>query len=174
MELFGPTHGATTSDCCHKRLSGQGCPSYFWKATTWSRPILVTSENHWQYGCSVHSPNIDIPDYIPRDYKLLHKVMTVESNKEGKAGEGILSLGCLRMAYPTMSIADDDDIVYLFAKGSSKRSMAMVLAVDVRMRTLQGAASLSKRHDGFLRYFLASGISKHFKTTGTSVVSTVL
>lgn len=61
-----------------------------------------------------------------------------------------------------MSIADDD--VYLLAKGTS---MMMVLAIEVRMWTLRGVVKLPERHLSFMRYFLASGISKNLKTTGT-------
>jgi hypothetical protein len=87
-------------------------------------------------------------------------------NEEEKA---TLSLGCLRMVYPTMSVADDDDVVYLLSKGTSIRSVEMEVAVDVRAGTTQGVAKLdTKRHVGFMRCCLASGISQHLKATGTS------
>ncbi|KAM3368993.1 hypothetical protein ACQJBY_017098 [Aegilops geniculata] len=135
-----------------------------WRATTWSMPIPVTSLNGWQFRCSALSTEIDIPADVKRHYKLLHKLMSGSANKEGNAAEEVLSLESLRMAYPTLSITDGDDIVYLLAKGTGMRAMPTVFSVDLSMRTLRGVAKLPKRHLGFMRYFLASGISKHIRT----------
>ncbi|EMS63507.1 hypothetical protein TRIUR3_18502 [Triticum urartu] len=99
-----------------------------------------------------------------KHYKLLHKLMSGSANKEGNAAEEVLSLESLRMAYPTLSITDGDDIVYLLAKGTGMRAMPTVFSVDLSMPTLRGVAKLPKRHLGFMRYFLASGISKHITT----------
>ncbi|RCV43811.1 hypothetical protein SETIT_9G323700v2 [Setaria italica] len=53
----------------------------------------------------------------------------------------------------------------LLHKGRAE--MEMVFAVDVRVGTLQGLVKLdAKRRLGFMRCYLASGISKHLNTSG--------
>ena len=77
------------------------------------------------------------------------------------------------MAYPTVSMDDDDDVVYLLSKGTgtSVRSVEMEVAVDVRTGTLRGVAKLdTNRHVGFLRRCLGSGISKYLNTIGIPTV----
>ena len=78
------------------------------------------------------------------------------------------------MAYPTLSVADDDDAVYFLSKGTSIRSVEMEVAVDMRAGTLQGVAKLdTKKHVCFKRCCLASGISEHLKPniSGLQVIS---
>jgi len=73
------------------------------------------------------------------------------------------------MAYPTVSMDDDDDVVYLLSKGTgtSVRSVEMEVAVDVRTGTLRGVAKLdTNRHCGFRRRCLGSAISKYLETIG--------
>ena len=75
------------------------------------------------------------------------------------------------MAYPTVSMEDDDDVVYLLSTGTSSGSVEMGVAVDVRTGTLQGVAKLdTNKHFGFLRRSLGSGISKYLNTIGIPTV----
>lgn len=181
MEITRPTKVARTastsdSDSYYEWLSHQKLPRSYslapgsWKITTWSMPIPTTSWDSWHRRCTIRSEDINLPSDNTRHYELLCKLMSSGGNEEENATEATLSLGCLRMAYPTMSIADDDDdVVYLLSKGTSIRSVEMVVAVDASTGTLQGVVKLdTKRHVGFMRCCLASGISKHLKTTDRS------
>ncbi|CAL4972507.1 unnamed protein product [Urochloa decumbens] len=179
MEITQPTKvtsADSTSDVVdsyYEWLSRQERPcSYWvpgrWKATTWSMAIPITSwvPGSWHRQCTICSEDIDLPAVNTKHYELLSKLMSSSDNK-GKVTEATLSLGCLHMAYPTLSVADDDDVVYFLSKGTSIRSVQMGVAVDMRTGTLQGVAKLdTKRHFGFLRCCLASGISQHLKATG--------
>lgn len=189
MEITRPTKVIRTSDSdsYHEWLSYQKLPpssySYLlapgsWKMTTWSMPIPATSWGSWHRRCTIRSEDIDLSSDNTRHYELLRKLMTSsggggnEEEEKQATDQATLSslLGCLCMAYPTMSIADDDDVV-LLSKGTSIRSVQMGVAVDASAWTLQGVVKLdTKRHVGFLRCYLASGISKHLKTTGTCTV----
>ncbi|RLN34094.1 uncharacterized protein C2845_PM03G01750 [Panicum miliaceum] len=142
------------------------------KATTWSMPIPVTSWNNWQRQCVIRSEDIHLPPDNTEHYKLLRKLMSSGDKEKVITEEAALSLGCLRMAYPIVSINDDDDVVYLLSKGYSTRSVEVVVAVDVRTGTLRGVAKLdTDRHFGFMRGgWLASGISKYLETMGTPTV----
>ncbi|OEL34829.1 hypothetical protein BAE44_0004149 [Dichanthelium oligosanthes] len=186
MEITPPTMvavaaAASDPESYHEWLDGQKnkrrLQSYRlypgrWKATTWNMPIPVMSWEDWQHRCTVHSEDIELPADNTRDCdELLHKLKMISSaNKEEKATQATLSLGCLHMAHPTMSIADDDDddVVYLLSKGTIMGTMDMLaVAVDLRAGTLQGMPKLdTKRHLGFMRCYLASSISKHLDTTG--------
>ncbi|CAN6300565.1 unnamed protein product [Urochloa humidicola] len=137
-----------------------------WKATVWSMPIPVGSWEDWHLECTANSGELNLDD--PRHYQLLHKLRNSGSGSDKKAAEETLSLGHLRMAHPTLSI-DGDDVVYLMTKpAGSEKVGAAVMAVDLRMKKLQGVAKLnSEKNSVFLRCFLASGISQHLKTTGT-------
>ncbi|XBI82672.1 hypothetical protein VPH35_091293 [Triticum aestivum] len=127
-----------------------------WKATTWSMPIPATSWSHWRQRCSVWSARVGVPADVARHYRLLHKLM---SGRAHKAAEGVLSLGRLRMALPTMGVADeDDDVVYMLAEATSDGAMTTVLAVDLGTQALRGVAKLKRRRLGFTRGFLVTGV----------------
>ena len=130
-------------------------------------PIPVASWDDWHCDSSVSLADLKLPVENTRHYKLLRKLMSSSGNKEQEAtdSEATLSLGYLSMAYPTLSIVDDDDdTVYLLSK-DCRGSMEAVVSVDVRARTLQGVAKLdTERHYSFKRCCLASGISRHLKT----------
>ncbi|CAL5057542.1 unnamed protein product [Urochloa decumbens] len=151
-------------------LHSRECPSQstctiipgHWKATTWSMPIPVASWDDWHRDCTTELHELGVDN--PRHRKLLHKLMSSSGNNENTT-EATCSLGCLHMAYPTLSI--DDDVVYLLVKATSGTKMG-VIAVDLRLKKLQGVAKLdSKRNTSFIRRYLACEISKHLKTKGT-------
>jgi len=164
MEITRPTkvpraESASDFDSYNEWLSREERPLSYtlapgsWKATTWSMPIPITSWDNWQRQCVIHSEDIDLPADNTMHYELLHKLMSSGDNEDTEA---TLSLGYLCMAYPTVSIDDDDDVVYLLSKGTSIRSVEMEVAVDVRTGTLQGVAKLdTNRLDGV---FLAEGV----------------
>jgi hypothetical protein len=78
-----------------------------------------------------------------------------------------MSVESLHMAYPTLSIADDDDVVYLLSKRTRRGAVKMVFSVNTRALVLEKLAKLhSMSHHGFMRCFLSTGISKHLKPTG--------
>ncbi|KAF7085477.1 hypothetical protein CFC21_088894 [Triticum aestivum] len=163
MEIYQAKPLTPEDKAYHEWLSQQECPMYFlipspWKATTWSMPVPVTSWEGWQPRCSARSAEIDIPPDVAMRYKRL---------RTDKEGGTLSSLRRLRMSYPTMSVADDDDdVVYISAREGT--DMSTVLAVDMRMQTLRGVAKLPDHHHGFLRCFFATGISKHLNTTGST------
>ena len=179
MEITRPTkvpraESASDFDSYYEWLSREERPLSYtlapgsWKATTWSMPIPITSWDNWQRQCVIHSEDIDLPADNTMHYELLHRLMSSGDNEDTEA---TLSLGYLRMAYPTVSIDGDDDVVYLLSKGTSIRSVEMEVAVDVRTGTLQGVAKLdTNRHVGFLRRCLGSGISKYLNTIGIPTV----
>ncbi|KAG2635898.1 hypothetical protein PVAP13_2NG404803, partial [Panicum virgatum] len=90
-----------------------------WKATTWSMSIPITSWENWQRQCVIRSEDTHLPADNTVHYKLLHKLMSSGDGEEEAFAEAALSLGCLRMAYPTVSMEDDDDVVYLLSTGTS-------------------------------------------------------
>lgn len=80
-------------------------------------------------------------------------------NKQESREATTISLGCLRMAYPAISI--DEDVVYLLTKPASIGKMGMVIAVDLRKKELKGVAKLdTKKNTSFIRCYLASRNSK--------------
>uniref|UniRef100_A0A0D9WJI3 DUF1618 domain-containing protein n=1 Tax=Leersia perrieri TaxID=77586 RepID=A0A0D9WJI3_9ORYZ len=126
------TRAETLSDsCCFVRTGS-------WKVNTWNMPIPVNSWKDWKLGCSFTSNRMD---NILKDFG---RRMHFKSNTA--------ALSVKRgTAYPTLSIADDDDdgVVYLL---HSKGTTRMVLTVNARTWTL-------------MRCFLSCGISKHLNTT---------
>jgi len=133
--------------------------------------IPITSWENRQRQCVIRSEDIHLPADNTVHYKLLHKLMSSGDGEEEAFAEAALSLGCLRMAYPTVSMEDDDDVVYLLSTGTSSGSVEMGVAVDVRTGTLQGVAKLdTNKHFGFLRRSLGSGISKYLETIGIPTV----
>ncbi|CAL5027143.1 unnamed protein product [Urochloa decumbens] len=153
-------------------LRSRECPSQstctiipgHWKATTWSMPIPVASWDDWHRDCTTELHEIEV--YSPRHHQLLHELMSSSDDNE-KATEATFSLGCLQMAYPTLSI--DDNVVYLLTKATSSTKMG-VIAIDLKQKKLQGVAKLdSKTNTSFIHRYLACDceIPKHLKTKGT-------
>ncbi|CAL4952019.1 unnamed protein product [Urochloa decumbens] len=140
-----------------------------WETTIWTMPIPVTSWDDWQRQCSVRSEDIDPPADIRMHFRLLHRFH--RDKKEGIAAiERTVPLGALHMACPALSIADDDDVVYLLCEGINAGLMKMVFAVDVRTRTLRGMVKHdAKRRIGFFPCYFDSGISKHLKTLADNI-----
>ncbi|EEC80647.1 hypothetical protein OsI_23035 [Oryza sativa Indica Group] len=135
-------------ECSYSLVPGR------WQATTWTMPIPANSWNDWKYGCTISSDH----------------VMSRNERKEEVAVAGLcLSLGCLRMVHPTLSIADGDDVIYLLSKGIRGAKMAAVVAVDVRARTLIGVSEIdSEKNINFLRCCLPTGIFKHLNTSAAT------
>uniref|UniRef100_A0ACD5VNS7 Uncharacterized protein n=1 Tax=Avena sativa TaxID=4498 RepID=A0ACD5VNS7_AVESA len=104
-----------------------------WKATTWSLPVPAGSFADWQPGCEVEAKDVTV-DTCCRDNLLLLSRL--------KGSDATLALHKLPMAYPTMSI--DDDIVYFVSSTKSRHTgkLELVIAVDVRNKTLRGVAKL--------------------------------
>jgi hypothetical protein len=78
------------------------------KINTWNMPIPVTSWDDWKPGYSVTSNHLDtaLHSYMRKiDYKRKNAAISVES---------------LHTAYPTLSIADDDVVVYLLSKRTTR------------------------------------------------------
>ncbi|KAL6606294.1 hypothetical protein ACP70R_041947 [Stipagrostis hirtigluma subsp. patula] len=133
------------------------------KLTTWSMPIPVASWDDWSHECTAELGDIDLDN--PGHYGLLQKLASSGDNQEAKAAD--LSLGCLRMVYPALSV-DDDDVVFLLSKAVGRGKMGVMIAVDVRRKELQGVAELDgNKITSFKRCYIASGIPEHYNTGGT-------
>ncbi|OEL21180.1 hypothetical protein BAE44_0017802 [Dichanthelium oligosanthes] len=112
MEITQPTMVADSSDSdpdsdysYYEWLGRQERPSYSLvpgscKATTWSMPFPITSWDSWRRRCRVRSEDIDLSVDNTRHYELLRKLMSSSDNKEEKATEAPLSLGCLHWRTP--------------------------------------------------------------------------
>lgn len=152
-------------ECSYSLVPGR------WQATTWTMPIPANSWNDWKYGCTISSDHVKLPDDGTKQSELLRRlVMSRNERKEEVAVAGLcLSLGCLRMAHPTLSIAHGDDVIYLLSKGIRGAKMAAVVAVDVRARTLIGVSEIdSEKNINFLRCCLPTGIFKHLNTSAAT------
>uniref|UniRef100_A0A0E0L564 DUF1618 domain-containing protein n=1 Tax=Oryza punctata TaxID=4537 RepID=A0A0E0L564_ORYPU len=80
---------------------------------------------------------------------VLHSFTRKIDTYKGKAPMPVESL---HTAYPTLSIADDDDVVYLLSKGTRRGSVKMVFTLNMRTRLLKGLVKLhSMSHLGFMR-----------------------
>lgn len=93
-------------------------------------------------------------------YNTLHKLLGSPAYEETKVE--VLPLGCLSMAYPTLSIRDND-AVYLLSKSICMRNIKAVVAVDARKNVLQGLRVIYTKRV-FFRDFTASGLSRYVTT----------
>ncbi|KAF0902146.1 hypothetical protein E2562_014399 [Oryza meyeriana var. granulata] len=149
-----------------------------WRISTWSMPIPVTSWDDWRPDCTADLHEFHL-DNNPRQHcELLHKLMPGggggKDKEEAKAATSSLSLGCLRMCYPAISI--DDDVVYLLCNAASSGArMGVMIGVDVKNKELQGVAKPDSKKNTLssIRCYLATGISKHLNTTTDTRVGQV-
>ncbi|TVU47532.1 hypothetical protein EJB05_07136, partial [Eragrostis curvula] len=140
-----------------------------WTINTWRIHIRpVASSYKWHHHRTVHLANIRLPVGNEMLCKLLNLLVSTKHNKEEEATGSTLSLGGLYMAYPSLSIDNDDDVVHFSANGTCmgrKGSMEAVVSVDLRAKTLVGVAVHdTKRYIFFKPSFVASGISTDLKT----------
>uniref|UniRef100_A0A0E0LFS4 DUF1618 domain-containing protein n=1 Tax=Oryza punctata TaxID=4537 RepID=A0A0E0LFS4_ORYPU len=139
-----------------------------WRLTTWTMPIPVTSWEDWRPDCTANSHDFHVNN--PADHELLNKLMlsTSDNDNEEEAKGSSLSLGCLRMCYPALSI-DGDDVVYLLCNSANKdcNRGGVMIAIDVRKKEIQGAAKLDRKKNTLfcIRCYLATAISKHPTST---------
>nr|BAD46089.1 hypothetical protein [Oryza sativa Japonica Group] len=98
-----------------------------WVAATWSRKITLEDswEGDWRKDCELHVS--DISGSLP---ELL-------GDEEARTAQ--LNLQSLHTGNPTISL-QDDDVVYFLAKVGLRDDKSYVLAVNMRSKTLQGAA----------------------------------
>ncbi|KAK3156343.1 hypothetical protein QOZ80_2AG0105990 [Eleusine coracana subsp. coracana] len=80
---------------------------------------------------------------------------TSDSNKDQEA---TLPLGCLSMAYPTLTV-HDNNVLYFLSKSIIRGNIESVIAVDARKKTLDGLQVLDNKRV-FMRQYHASGISR--------------
>lgn len=135
MELGLPRKKAVTAECppnsyldwfwqkqCHE-VHRDG-----WRATTWSMPIPIRSWKDWCPGFTVSVDEIVVE---PMYSKLLPR----PPGSISEPTEATL-LPLLTAAFPTMSM--DDDVVYLLSTACPTGEMKVVIAVDLRKKTLRG------------------------------------
>ncbi|CAL5068202.1 unnamed protein product [Urochloa decumbens] len=128
MEIEPSRVVRTLPDSYHEWVRGGSRRSHVipgsWKATTWSMAAVPgrggSSWTDWKIECEVESKD------VAGGGGLLSKL------------SGRATLPEVPVAYPTLSA--DDDTVYLLS--STKRRGEMVVAVDLRNKTLRGAAKL--------------------------------
>lgn len=125
-----------------------------WKATTYKMPVPATSSYNWEPVCFIRSKNLK-PSF--REHrKLLQELMSSSDNK--KQREATLSLSDMQMAYPALSVGDDN-IVYMLCRGTSMVSKNLVVGVDVGVHTMNGVAKIDS--SSFFPHYLVSGIYEH-------------
>ncbi|OEL35563.1 hypothetical protein BAE44_0003414 [Dichanthelium oligosanthes] len=159
MEIRPPREVKTTPDSYLEWVRGgsRGATRVIrggWKATTWSMAIPVGSWEDWRRDCEV-----DVNDLTVDDASKQWISDEALSNLQGSDTKEIL--GRLSVAYPTMSM--DDDSVYLFSNGDK---LELVVAVDVRKKTLRGVAELDRQKSFvFMPSYCSSEISSYLKKT---------
>uniref|UniRef100_A0A0E0M4K7 DUF1618 domain-containing protein n=1 Tax=Oryza punctata TaxID=4537 RepID=A0A0E0M4K7_ORYPU len=123
-----------------------------WVAATWSRKITLDSwEGHWHKDCELHVSDISgsLPDLLGDE----------------EATTPHLSLQSLCTGNPTISL-HDYDVVYFLAKVHLRDNKSYVLAVNMRSKTLQGAACFgAERMVGMSFTYTQSRISHYLRNT---------
>ncbi|KAI5012398.1 hypothetical protein ZWY2020_024532 [Hordeum vulgare] len=130
-----------------------------WKARTWIMPIPVGSYTDWQpdYEVEVQDITMDTSDLNQKN--LLSKLT---------GSNAMPTLQNFPMAYPTISM--DDDIVYFVYSNNPRHveRFELVIAVDLRNKTLQGLAEVDVQKCIIMPVFCTSEICRYLrKSTGT-------
>ncbi|XP_066371981.1 uncharacterized protein [Miscanthus floridulus] len=128
-----------------------------WTVSTWSRKATTDpfEEDHWQQDCRVHASQIAAKN-SPMGFELLPKFFDDQ-------GTPLPTLERLHTGHPTLSL-HDDNVVYLMSKINYRDTKAWVLAVDIRNRTLQGAAKFVLRRTlGMSFAYMCSWIGIHVR-----------
>ncbi|XP_037416873.1 uncharacterized protein LOC119279912 [Triticum dicoccoides] len=133
-----------------------------WKAKTWSMAISPATDGdgsfaEWQPDCQLSVKDVTMDaGSVPGHCDLLSKLSSSGSHTTP-------TLQKLQMAFPTISI-DDDDIVYLASstKHGIMEKMEFMIAIDVRNKTLRGVAQLDvKKRFVFFPNFYTSEICRY-------------
>ncbi|XP_037482577.1 uncharacterized protein LOC119361502 [Triticum dicoccoides] len=137
-----------------------------WKATTWSMPVpplpVVGSSftADWQTDCEAQVEDVTGD---PHHWNLLSKLSGSDTTP---------TLQKLFTAYPTISM-DDDDIVYFVHSNaiSLLERLELVIAVDVRNKTLRGVAEIDVQKKNFILMpvFCTSDICRHLTKTTAAI-----
>ncbi|KAI5012341.1 hypothetical protein ZWY2020_024475 [Hordeum vulgare] len=131
-----------------------------WKARTWIMPIPVGSYTDWQPDYEVEVQDITMDTSCdPHQKNLLSKLT---------GSNTMPTLQKFPMAYPTISI--DDDIVYFVYSNNPRHveRFELVIAVDLRNKTLQGVAEIDVQKCIIMPVFCTSEICRYLrKSTGT-------
>ncbi|EEE70228.1 hypothetical protein OsJ_30342 [Oryza sativa Japonica Group] len=128
-----------------------------WVAATWSRKITLEDswEGDWRKDCELHVS--DISGSLP---ELL-------GDEEARTAQ--LNLQSLHTGNPTISL-QDDDVVYFLAKVGLRDDKSYVLAVNMRSKTLQGAACFGAERVLDMNFTCTqSRISHYLRNTPVSV-----
>ncbi|KAL6601300.1 hypothetical protein ACP70R_044520 [Stipagrostis hirtigluma subsp. patula] len=140
----------------------EGCIKYFemhkqfnggWEAATW---IRKDSWKEWKDGCKIKvcEPSANDPA----------STEVTPSLQEGESMEQPTLKG-FYSGYPALSL-HDDDVVYIMDRHDLRDVKALVIAVDLRKKTLKGVAHFGPgRPLGFASKYLQSGISKFLDFT---------
>ncbi|CAN6330916.1 unnamed protein product [Urochloa humidicola] len=124
-----------------------------WKVTTWTMPISAASFEDWRREHDVHVNDLTVDASKPWLFKAL-------SNWQGTDTKAILRR--LSVVYPTISMAEDDDVYLL----SNVDELDVVIAVDVKKKALRGVAELDTQKNFYLMpSYCSSEISSYVKTS---------
>lgn len=132
-----------------------------WKATTWSMPIpplrpVGSFLTDWQSDCEAQVGDVT---GNPHHWNLLSKL-------SGSDTTPTLQKEKLYMAYPTISIDDDDIVYFLYSNGIRLlERLELVIAVDVRNKTLRGVAEIDVQKKNFIMMpvFSTSDICRYLR-----------
>nr|CAB3463427.1 unnamed protein product [Digitaria exilis] len=160
MEFRPPTTKTVVPDSYLEWARGGGSSKVIreggWKVTAWSMAIPVGSWEDWRRECDV-----DVGDLTAVDDGTPWVSEPTSSCLRLRGSDREAILRSLPVAYPTISMDDDDDAVYLF---SEVGNLEMVVAVDVRKKTLLGVAELDRQKSfGLMPSYCSSEISSYLK-----------
>ncbi|CAO2042555.1 unnamed protein product [Urochloa humidicola] len=151
MEIQPSRVVRTLPDSYHEWVRGGSRRSHVipgsWKATTWSMAAVPGgggSWTDWKVECEVESKDVGMDGLL--------------SKLSGRA-----TLPDVPVAYPTLNA--DDDTIYLLSSTESRRE-EMVVAVDVRNKTLRGAAKLdAQKNFSSMPTYCTSEICRYLTTS---------
>uniref|UniRef100_A0A0A9A0E9 DUF1618 domain-containing protein n=1 Tax=Arundo donax TaxID=35708 RepID=A0A0A9A0E9_ARUDO len=144
-----------------------------WVSRAWNRPVAASYlEDCWDLDCTCKSSAITVDSN--QHFELLPKVLD-------NGGTPLSPFNKLFICQPTLSLHDNDGIVYFMTKKNRWDHKAWVIAVDMRKNTLRGVAEFSAErfvgmnfayvHSRISKFLLrAPGTMKDLKRSGTELL----
>ncbi|CAO2185255.1 unnamed protein product [Urochloa humidicola] len=144
----------------HVSSTGRICAAEGLLAATKKMKIsdIGSGNNCWEEDCTFKFA--DIPVDNPKFARMLRNLKQVKNAE--------LTLKGLRAGYPAPSL-HDADVVYVMHEPDPDEDKALVIALDMRNKTLKDVADFgSGRPLGYTFTYLQSGISKHLNIWSSS------
>lgn len=133
-----------------------------WAIVTWSNTKMTSSWKDWHWGGRVEASDITMNSQIKSE--LLQSGLLYEPRDGNAAGRGLQNLLVSDPA-PDISAAALGDVVYLMAREEFMHPKAWVLSLDLRNKTVLGAAEFGTGRQPSARVmYCPSTITKHMNT----------